>query len=137
MPKKKRPSQSSTNGWDAFINVTNKFYNLANSGNIIGLVVLGALGLIGLFMHRMPEDQLGPIAHSLLAFFSFEKFYLFPLVIVLGLSLIGNARQHRIYRKEIAHLAKEKKALILGIEQGELKILSKLASSKFDINKNE
>ena len=131
---KKEKSNPPTNKWDFSINLTNKLYNLVNSGKIIGIVVITLLGYLFYVTSKVPDNE---VAHLILAVLEFLKncgFYFIPLSITNITLIVGIIIQKKIYTKEIKRMAKFRKKVIHGIETGELQMIQKHSSSNFDFD---
>lgn len=138
--KRRRGAKSSTsvpaketNGWDALIRFIDALYDLAQTGNILGLFSFGFLAWVFSVTYKLPADMVGGFIGSLGLFFASEKYYLFPLSFTLIVSLITNSVQARVYRRHIKDLTDHRKVLVHGLESGELKTLDIHESSEFDI----
>lgn len=121
MARKTKTSKSRTNGWDFGINVTNKLFNLANSGNLIGCIVVGVILII---FFRYPPEKL-PMLFKGTYYALFKTKYLHSIIInmLIIFLCITMYLQKKNYTKEIKRLTNERKQLIHGLKSGELEIL--------------
>lgn len=135
-PNKSENAQSGrrTNGWDACIKLIDALYNLANSGNIIGLMLFGVIVLTFFIIHKLSPDQLNGHLLFMSNILRHEKYYIFPLSTALAFSIVVICVQHRILKKEISRLTEERSQLMHGILSGKLKPIENHQSSEFDLN---
>jgi len=133
MAKKSR-SQGQPNAWAFWINLTNKVYNLCNSGNIIGLLILALIGYVYFVTYSVPKEALPDLITRAGLFLRDEGFYFFPLGITLLISLIANMVQYKTYKKEIKRLTELRKTLIHGFKTGKFKNIDKHSTSNFDFD---
>ena len=129
-PKKAAPIQSrGANFNDVLIKLIDSVYNLVNSGNIVGVILLYFCVQVFFITNKLTEDALDKYIGKI---FAFDYFYIFPLGVALGVSLIANFYQAKVYRRHIETLVETRKELIHGLQAGELKQLKKHASSGID-----
>jgi hypothetical protein len=109
-------------------------YNLAQSGNIYGLVALFLAVTLAILAYRLPAESL----LSLVGFFVDEHNYLlFLLSGLLVLSLFANWLQWRTYIPQIKELADQRKQTMKGLASGELSPLSDVSTSNFDLESGQ
>lgn len=117
-----------TNIYDAIIAGSNHLYNLANTGNVVGLLILAVLIVVSILAWRIPEDQIPEVIKLLLDY----SHIAFPLG-ALGLSILGNWLQWKVYNRHIRNMTEERDYLIHGLESGDLVKLNNHSSSGIDI----
>lgn len=135
MPKKeksKKPGQpvqpQPTNIYDVLINLTNKIYDIVNSGNIIGIIAVIFL----LIIWKLPPEYINAHLSTIISLFTAEKYYIIPMGSVLSFSVFINFYQRSTYREEIKRLTENRKTLVHGKENGTLKELPDHVSSQYD-----
>jgi hypothetical protein len=124
------PQQHSreTNTADVLINLTNKMYDLVNSGNIIGVFLI----LLLLIVWKLPPQDINSHVTTAMNFFTAEKYYFFPMGGVLSFSVYINFFQKKTYRAEIKRHVELRRELIHGLKSGKLHELPDHTSSKYD-----
>lgn len=131
-PKKSVKKQAAvprpTNVYDFGIVVANHLYNLANTGNVVGLAILGLLSIAGVFAWRIPEEQIPNVIHLLL-----DYVYVIPVCGALTISLFGNWIQRKVYNKHIQNLIEDRDKLMFGLASGQLTQLNNDSSSGIDV----
>lgn len=126
--------EHSTNGWDVCIKGLDVGYNLANSGNVIGLLLLGFMIIVGIVSWRLTPEQLNGHVSFIFAFLAHEKYFFIPLV-SLNVFLVYVIRfQNRIHKAEIKRLTKERQELMHGRQNGTLRVIPEHQSSNFDLD---
>lgn len=131
--KKAKGEARHPTGWDVLIRLIDAIYDLAQTGNLIGLVVLGAVGWVLLATYKVPDSEMSGLLLQVAQFLGREKFYLFPLLALLAVSIATNAIQASVYRRHIKDLTEHRQRLVHGRETGELQPLEHHRSSNFDI----
>lgn len=114
--------------YDVLINLTNRTYDVLNSGNIFGIIA----AIILFIIWKLPPEDINAHVTALLRFFTAEKYYFFPLCGLLSFSVYINFYQRRSYREEIKRHVELRRLLIHGKERGELQELPDHISSKYD-----
>lgn len=115
-----------TNLNDVLIKLIDSVYNLVNSGNIVGVILLYFCVQVFYITKKLSAEALDGYVGKI---FSLDYFYIFPLGAVLALSVFANYYQARVYRKHIDDLVLTRTQLIHGLKTGELKKLKKHESS--------
>ena len=131
--KKRRATKTTvhpTNVWDAVINFTNIAYDLVNSGNIWGLLLLLVFGIVGFTIFNLPAEDVSPLVKLLIQPFFKTGTPYYVLLAGLGFSVYANVLQRVTYKKEIKRLTDIRKTLVHGKETGALKELENHTSSK-------
>lgn len=128
-----RPPPNPTNSWDVCVRIIDALYDLAQTGNLLGLITFGVITLGFYVTYRLPSETIGGLLHSFGAFLTSEKYYLFPLLSALAVSVAANIIQDRVYRRHIKDLTDHRKYLVHGLKEGALKQLKIHTSSGFDI----
>lgn len=133
----KGSASSNTKGWaDVVIRFIDALYDLAQTGNIFGLIAFAFVCWVFYITYKMPSEFLEGIFGGVGIFLGSEKFYLFPLSMVLCISVITNVIQARVYKTHIHDLTEQRKYLVHGNQSGELRHLETHRSSRFDIKSN-
>ncbi len=137
-PPKKTPRSSGANkgkkGWaDVAIRMIDALYDLAQTGNLIGLFVFGFVCWIFYITYKLPPEFIESAASGIGIFLTNERFYFFPLVSVLIVSVITNIIQAKVYKSHIQDLTEQRSALVHGLQTGELTPLKTHRSSGFDV----
>lgn len=140
-PKNSRKSTSGEGAdhatWpDVWKTGLDNLYNLAQSGNIYGLVALFLAVTLAVLAYRLPAESL----LSLVGFIVDEHNYiLFLLSGLLLLSLFANWLQWKIYIPQIKELADQRKQAMQGLASGELSPLSAISTStsSFDLESGQ
>lgn len=108
-------------------------YDLAQTGNLIGLILFGFIVWVFYVTYKLPPTVLEGFLGSIGNFLVSESFYWLPLTSALTISVFANFIQAKVYRSHIQDLSEHRKYLVHGLESGELKPLEKHHSSDFDI----
>lgn len=129
--KKKKSSEqkSRTNFNDVLIKLIDSVYNLVNSGNIVGVILLYFCVQVFYITQKLSAKDLDKYLGKA---FSIDYFYIYPLSVLLILSVITNFIQARVYRKHIDTHVQTRKELIHGLQSGELKTLKNHNTSGID-----
>ncbi len=128
-----RDNDRAPNIFDVLIRLIDVTYDLFQTGNIAGVIILGWTGWIMYVSYKLPAKDLAPLLGETLVFLKSEKFYLFPLGAALIISVAINIIQARIYKSHIKDLAETRKLLVHGLGEGKLKPLKNHHSSHYDI----
>lgn len=129
---KKKPPAKSENGAninDVLVKLIDSVYNLVNSGNIVGVILLYFCVQIFYITQKLTSESLDKYLERV---FSLDYFYAFPLVGALALSLAANFYQANVYRRHIQVLVETRKELIHGIQSGNLKRIHRHTTSGID-----
>ncbi|WP_139173247.1 hypothetical protein [Marinobacter mobilis] len=131
MSKKKVPAKGrqGTNLNDVLIRLIDAVYNLVNSGNIVGVILLYFCVQIFYITQKLSAAALDKYLEALL---SSDYFYIFPLSGALAISLAANVYQSKVYKRHIAILVETRKELIHGLHSGDLKTLKRHTTSGID-----
>lgn len=124
-----RAPKSGTNFNDVLVKLIDSVYNLVNSGNIVGVILLYFCVQVFYITKKLSAEALDNYIGKV---FAIDYFYLFPLSFALGISLIANIYQAKVYRRHIEVLVTTRKELIHGLQMGEMKKLKKHVSSGID-----
>lgn len=81
----------------------------------------------------MPPEDLGKQVTIVMVMLANERYYFFPLVVLLLFSVSINFYQRKVYKLEIKRLAEVRKALMHGLSSKEMRPLEKHYSSEYDI----
>jgi hypothetical protein len=133
----KSPPNSPTqkaNIWDVLIKFLDVINDLFKTGNIFGAVLLLFFGYAIYITHKLPPENINAFIVMILKFLRAEKFYIFPGVAFLCVSLTANFWQNWYYTKEIKRLVELRKQLIHGFKSGEMEVLPEHSSSEFNID---
>ncbi len=114
---------------DVLIRLIDAVYNLVNSGNIVGIILLYFCVQVFYITQKLSAEALD--AH-LGKIFALDYFYVFPLGGALVLSLAANFYQARVYKRHINTLVNTRKELIHGLQTGDLKRLERHTTSGID-----
>ena len=129
---KKRTSARAKQGanlYDVLIKLIDAVYNLVNSGNIVGIILLYFCVQVFYITQKLSAEALDTYLGKI---FSLDYFYLFPLGGALTLSLAANFFQARVYRRHVETLVETRKELIHGLQTGDLKRLERHITSGID-----
>ena len=132
MSKKKTSPVKAKSGANLFyvlIKLIDAVYNLTNSGNIVGVILLYFCAQVFYITQKLSADALDKYLGKL---FAMDFFYVYLLGGTLALSLIANYIQARVYRQHIKSLVQTRKELIHGLQSGELKTLKQHGTSGID-----
>lgn len=131
MVKKKtnKPSHGNANFNDVLIRLINAVYNLINSGNIVGVILLYFCVQVFYITQKLSPADLDKYIGKL---FAYDYFYVLPLGGALVISVIANFYQARVYKKHIAVLVETRRELIHGLQSGDLQRLKRHTSSGID-----
>ena len=127
----KKPGES--NSADVAMHFIDAVYNLLNTGNIVGVFLLGLIALIGSIMWRLPDEQLGPIVIGFGGFLYGERFYLLVMAVALIYCIHLKRKMDTLYKDEIQRLTDVRKDLIHGLQSGALTPLQKHTSTGYDV----
>lgn len=120
----KDKSKENTNWKDVIIRIIDALYDLAQTGNIIGLILLAFIIWIFSITYKVSPEYIEKSLDGFGAFLREEKFYFIPMGLALVFSLITNAYQAVIYKAHIKELTEHRKLLVHGLESGELNHLT-------------
>lgn len=130
---KKKPAATAkkpqTNFNDVLVKLIDSVYNLVNSGNIVGVILLYFCVQVFYITQKLSEEALDKYLGKL---FSVDYFYLYPLSGALLISLGANYLQAKVYRRHIEVLVQTRKELIHGLQSRDLTTLSRHESSGID-----
>ncbi|MCB2262791.1 MAG: hypothetical protein LGR52_07625 [Candidatus Thiosymbion ectosymbiont of Robbea hypermnestra] len=126
-------SEKGTGFADVIIRLIDALYDLAQTGNLIGLIIFGFVCWVFYVTYKLPPESLDGMLGGIGGFLISEKFCFLPLASVLIASLIANVVQAKVYKSHIHDLAEHRKFLVHGMETGALKPLMIHRSSGFDI----
>lgn len=129
----KKLKQGQTNGADVLIRLIDALYELANSGNIIGLILFTFFTWIFTVTIRLPENDLVNFMGGMGSFFAHEKFYLLVMFILLMLCTLLKFKQDRIYKAEIQRLVEIRSKLMHGLKDDKLFAMKAHTSTGFDL----
>lgn len=104
-PKKKENTSEhhgATNFNDVLIKFIDVVYNLVNSGNIFGVLLVFVFAEIFFITYKITDDMLDKYIWKVL---SYEYFYVFPLGFALMCSLVMNYHQANFIRVTIQKLS--------------------------------
>ncbi|PCJ87986.1 MAG: hypothetical protein COA54_04275 [Thiotrichaceae bacterium] len=130
-PKKKK--EQGTNFADVVIRLTDALYDLAQTGNLIGLILFGFIVWVFYVTYKLPPEVVAGFLGNIGSFIASESFYWIPLSSALAVSVFANFIQAKVYRSHIQDLSEHRKYLVHGLESGDLKPLGKHHSSDFDV----
>lgn len=130
--KRRSPSR---NWADVAYHAVDSLYNLANTGNLIGVLLFGIVILTWILTYRMPEADLIVLVSGLGSFFLGEKFYTVPLLMLLAFCIFLKIRMNKVYKNEIQRLTDVRKELIHGFQSGTLVPLENHTTSDYNITK--
>jgi len=129
-----RSRSEQTKGWaDVAIRLIDVMYDLAQTGNLVGLIIIGFLAWVLIVTLKLPETSIESFFGDTGRFLISERFYLFPLASALAVSVITNFIQEKVYKAHIQELTEHRSLLVHGLETGELKPLKKHRTSGFDV----
>ena len=117
-PRKTTPSQPNFNA--VLIKLIDVTYNLVNSGNIVGVIILYLCAEAMFITHKVSSEALEGYLTKL---FSLQYFHVLPLGVLLMISLVTNVVQAKYYKGHIKMLTQTRKELIHGLQSGQLKHL--------------
>ncbi len=134
---RKNLKERETNAADVVIRLIDALYDLAQTGNLIGLILFGFIVWVFYVTYKLSETVLEGFLGNVGNFILSEGFYIWPLTSALVISLVANFLQAKVYRSHIQDLSEHRKILVHGLESGELKTLENHNSSNFDIKNND
>lgn len=124
-------------GWpDVFIRLIDAVYDLAQTGNLIALILLAVLGYLFYVTYRLESGAIEAAMWGLGSFLSSEKYYFLPMGLALLISLAANIVQAKVYRSHIQELTEHRKMLVHGLTTGDLSPLQNHTTSRFDVVSN-
>ncbi|WP_316368082.1 hypothetical protein [Candidatus Thiodiazotropha sp. CDECU1] len=125
--------ESSKKGWaDVAIRFIDALYDLAQTGNLVGLVLFGVVCWIFYITYKLPAESVEGLLYGIGNFLASESFYIVPFTAVIAYCGYTNLIQKRVYRTHIKDLAEHRQLLIHGLESGELSHLETHHSSEND-----
>jgi hypothetical protein len=107
---------------DVLIKLVDAIYNLVNSGNIAGVILLFLCYQTWYITSKLSADSLDKFITNI---FSLKFYYLIPLVVALSISVSINFFQRAIYKRRINDLIQTRKELIHGLQSSELQVLKR------------
>lgn len=124
-----KPQKQGTNINDVFIKLIDAVYNLVNSGNIVGVILLYFCVQVFYITQKLSSEALDKYLGKV---FAIDYFYLIPLGGALALSVAANFYQAKVYRRHIEALVETRRELIHGLQTGDLKRLVRHTTSGID-----
>lgn len=118
---------------DVAIRLIDAMYDLAQTGNLIGLITFALVCWIFYITFKLPVESLETIFGSIGVFLASERFYFFPLISLSVISIITNIVQARIYKSHIQDLTEQRRILVHGLQEGTLKQLKQHNTSGYDV----
>jgi|TARA_R110002096_G_scaffold90404_10_gene205045 hypothetical protein len=115
--QKKKIVKRGANFNDVLIKLIDSVYNLVNSGNIVGVILLYFCVQVFYITQKLSDEALDKYLSQI---FSHELFYTIPLGGALVISLLANYHQKKTYGTHIESLIQTRKELIHGITSGEM-----------------
>ena len=134
-PQKQK--KQGTNFYDVAIRFIDALYDLAQTGNLIGLILFGFIVWTFYVTSKVSSTALEGFLGGIGNFIVSESFYLLPLTSALIVSVFANFIQARVYRSHIQDLSEHRKNLVHGLNSGDLKTLEEHHSSDFDIKNGD
>ena len=122
-----------TNWSDVAIRLIDALYDLAQTGNLVALMLLGFVCWVFLITYRIPENSLVIMLNGTGAFLISERYYFFPLIGALFVSVMTNFIQAKVYKSHIQDLSEHRKILVHGLDSGKLQPLKNHKTSGFDV----
>lgn len=122
---------------DVLIKLIDAIYNLLNSGNIIGIILVFFFTQVMFLSYKLSPEMLDKHLSGIFGFLKNDGLYLFPLLIALIVSLAANFIQRKTYKSHIHNMAEFRKVIIHGIDNKDLKTLDHHNSSGIDIRKDK
>jgi hypothetical protein len=131
LSKKKNVAKrrQNTNFNDVLIRLIDAVYNLVNSGNIVGVILLYFCVQMFYITQKLSSASLDKYLEAL---FSIDYFYVIPLGGALAISVAANFYQAKVYKGHIQALVEVRRELIHGIKSGDLKELKRHTTSGID-----
>lgn len=133
----KRQEEKQTSNQDVIIHIVDTFYNLINSGNFIGVILLFIILLSFLVVWKLPPELLSNHIGTILKILESDKYYLIVLAPTTAISIAANFVQRKIYKTEIRRLVYLRKLLMHGRREDILKSLEDHHPSEFDLDNGE
>ncbi|MDX8377269.1 MAG: hypothetical protein R8L53_04525 [Mariprofundales bacterium] len=124
--RKDKIEKNRTNFNDVLIRFIDVVYNLINTGNIVGLILIFFCIIILFILQKTSQNVFDQLIIQL---FSIEYFYIIPLLCVLLVSMVANYFQHTVYKTHINELITTRKELIHGLATGNLKQIKRHRTS--------
>ena len=112
----KQEETKSTNGYDVLIHLINAFYNLANTGNVVGIIFLGVTMVAGIVAWKLPPENVPEVVQMIL---ELRHTYVGPLGAALAISIFANFYQRKVYHMHIETLLQNRDELIYGTQRGQ------------------
>lgn len=122
---------------DVCIRMIDALYDLAQTGNLVGLILFAVVLWVFFVTYKLPPEAIQRGFGFLGDFLSSERYYIFPLGGALSFSVFVNFYQARIYRSHINDLTDHRKVLVHGLDSGLLQPLRRHSTTSFDIESNE
>ena len=132
--KTKSGKAGSTNYNDVLIKLIDSVYNLINSGNIVGVILLFFCFQVYYITTKLSGEMLDNYLKNV---FSIDFFYFLPLCVALSFSVFVNFYQKKVYKAHINELIETRNRLIHGLKTGELQALKKHNSSGINSMESE
>ena len=131
MAKKKtnNAGYGNPNIYDVLIRLINAVYNLVNSGNIVGVILLYFCVQVFYITQKLSPADLDKYISMI---FAADYFYIVPLGGALAISIIANFYQARVYKAHIGVLVETRRELMHGLQSGDLQRLKRHTSSGID-----
>ncbi len=125
-PKKPFRNNTKTNFYDVLVKLIDAVYNLVNTGNIVGVILLYFCVQAFYISQKVSQNVVDRFVISLLGL---DYFYMLPLVLALLVSLFANYFQHMTYKARIDDLIAIRHELIHGLSAGDLENIKKHSTS--------
>jgi len=119
-------NNSKTNFNDVLVKLIDAVYNLVNTGNIVGVLLLYVCVQAFYISQKVSQNVIDDFVMSLLAI---DYFYMLPLMLALLVSMFANYFQHKTYKERIADLITIRHELIHGLSAGDLENIKKHSTS--------
>lgn len=128
------PEPKATNLYDVLIKALDVGYNLANTGNAVGLVLLTICITFLMIVYKTPPDRVPELMKLIL---EFNYTYALFLGLALSISLSANFYQRTVYHVHIESLTKRRDELIYGLKSGEYSKLTDQQSSGINVKETD
>lgn len=126
-----QPEPLQANGWYVLLEVVRGILRLAQTGNIIGLVLIALIAQVAFVTYKLTPEMLDRQMTEAYHLLSREKFYIFPLcATILAISFFCFYRC-RMLKEEIKRISEVRSALIHGLEHGTMQHLAKHHPSNY------
>lgn len=111
-----------------------RVYSLIKNGHIISASIFVVLAIIFLFVYKYPSDKLPELTMAFGGFLNSEKYWIIPATFLTMVLLCTIIVGFKAYKAEVRRVSKQRKDIIHGIKNKELREIPDHNTSEIDIS---